>query len=86
MFNFFKRKENSNGTHAPIQMVDLDGQSLQVGDIVESLRYDMGKCKIIESEDGLFYESLESGKTVHYMRMIDAATSFQKVRKISSQP
>ncbi|MEM6763342.1 MAG: hypothetical protein AAF824_11665 [Bacteroidota bacterium] len=86
MFNFFKRKENSNGTHDPIQMVDLNGQTLAIGDIVESLRYNMGRCRIIDSDEGPMYESLESGETVHFLRMVDAATSFQKVRKISSQP
>ncbi len=82
MLNFFKGKKHNKQPSNPIQMMDLEGKPLKVGDIVESLRYEMGKCKIVEGEKGLEYESIETGKKVRWVKMIDAATSFQKVRKI----
>ena len=43
----------------------------------------MGKCKIIKKEDGhYYYESLETGDQVIWVKMIDAATDLQKVKKI----
>jgi len=48
-----------------------------------SLRYDLGKCVIVEGEQGLEYESLETGKRILYAWMIDAHTENQKVRKIT---
>lgn len=63
-------------------MADINGVPLSEGDIVESLRYGLGKCRIIASENGFDYESLETGEVVSYARMIDAATSFQKVKKV----
>ncbi|RMG74911.1 MAG: hypothetical protein D6722_01840 [Bacteroidetes bacterium] len=81
MFRFFRR--NKNGTSAPsaLKMADVHGNPLVVGDVVESLRYDLGLCRLIETPEGLAYESLETGEQVSYLRMVDAATSFQKVRK-----
>lgn len=85
MFNPFKRNKNhkKEAEKAPVQMVDIDGMPLKAGDMVMSLRYELGMCRIIEAEGGLAYESLETGKVVHYARMIDAATSYQKVRKVA---
>lgn len=83
MFNFFKKRKNhKQDTKSTIKMVDLDGMPLKAGDLVMSLRYNLGKCRIVEGEKGLEYESLETGERIHYVRMIDAATSFQKVRKV----
>lgn len=85
MLNFFKRRKNHKqvkDTKSSIQMVDLEGLPLKVGDLVMCLRYDLGKCRIVEGDKGLEYESLTTGQRVHYARMIDAATSYQKVRKI----
>ncbi|NQT78634.1 MAG: hypothetical protein HQ565_13055 [Bacteroidetes bacterium] len=62
-------------------MLDLDGKPLKEGDIVESLRYDLGKCRIIKTGEMYAYESLESGEKVSWARMIDAASKKQKVRK-----
>ena len=85
MLNFFKRKKNhKQDTKSTLQMVDLDGMPLKEGDFVMSMRYNLGKCQIVQGEKGLEYESLETGERVHYARMIDAATSFQKVRKIEA--
>ena len=80
MFRFFKRKKT---THTPI-LADLDNEPLQEGDIVQSFRYDMGKCRVIATEKGLAYELMENGKEVSWHLMVDAATDLQKVRKISA--
>ncbi len=48
-----------------------------------SMRYDLGECRIIKTEQGMVYESLSSGQQVSYVKMIDASTGYQKVRKIS---
>jgi hypothetical protein len=37
---------------------------------------------VIETEKGLAYESVESGKVVTWHLMVDAATEFQKVKKL----
>ncbi len=85
MFKFFRR--NSNGkaksSRQALQLIDIDGIPLRVGDLVMSLRYDLGPCRLIESEPQSYeYESLASGEKVSYLRMVDAATTYQKVRKI----
>ena len=49
-----------------------------------SLRYDMGESRIIRTESGLAYESLATGEQVPWAKMIDAATGYQKVRKLES--
>lgn len=66
-----------------LQFVDLEGMPLKQGDTVLSLRYDLGECRILDSENGMVYESLSSGEKVSYVKMIDAATGYQKVRKLS---
>jgi hypothetical protein len=66
-----------------LQFVDLEGQPLKEGDTVLSLRYDLGECRILNSENGMLYESLSNGEKVSYVKMIDAATGYQKVRKLS---
>jgi len=55
---------------------------LNVGDKVESLRYDLGVCTLIESENGFEYESESTGQKVSYTKMIDAVTTHQKVKKL----
>lgn len=87
MFQFFKSNKNHKQNAKPnkkdeIQMVDVEGKPLKEGDIVMSLRYELGKCKILTSENGFEYESLDTGERVHYLKMVDASTSFQKVRKL----
>jgi len=76
IFNLFKKKKKK------VQLKDLMGNPLLAGDKVESLRYDLGICTIIETENGIEYESQSTGEKVHYARMIDAATTFQKVKKL----
>jgi hypothetical protein len=65
-----------------LKMADLNGEPLSAGDMVESLRYDLGVCLIVEDEIGLVYESLENNKQVSWVKMVDATSKFQKVRKI----
>ena len=47
-----------------------------------SHRYDLGECRIIQSESGIEYESLASGERVSWVKMIDASTEKQKVNKV----
>lgn len=76
IFNLFKKKKKK------VQLKDLNGNPLMAGDKVESLRYELGICTLIETENGLEYESQSTKQKVHYTRMIDAATTFQKVKKL----
>ncbi|MEZ4829443.1 MAG: hypothetical protein R3C61_24635 [Bacteroidia bacterium] len=82
MFRFFKRNSNGESKKPGLQFVDINGVPLTEGDRVESLRYNLGQCVIVREESGYVYESLETGERVSYLRMIDAATTFQKVKKI----
>ena len=81
MFGLFKNKKGKNHNKGR-QLFDLEDNLLQEGDIVTSLRYELGDCRVIGLEDGgIEYESLESGTKVSWIKMIDAATEKQKVRK-----
>ncbi|MCI4670248.1 MAG: hypothetical protein MRZ79_19080 [Bacteroidia bacterium] len=79
---FRRKKENTDAKRSP-QWVDIDGKSLAEGDEVEVLRYDMGFCTVIKNEDGLAYKSETTGKVVSCWYMVDAATTHQKVKKLS---
>ncbi|PLX14470.1 MAG: hypothetical protein C0597_09970 [Marinilabiliales bacterium] len=76
-FKLFKKKSKKK------QLQDLDGIPLFVGDKVDCLRYEMGESIIIEGDNGFEYESIATKQKVSYVKMIDAATSFQKVRKLN---
>lgn len=81
MLNLFKNKKNEKPGSKP-KMVDLDENPLQEGDTVDALRYNLGRCKIIKDEEGAYwYESLKTGERVTWLKMIDAATECQKVKK-----
>ena len=82
MFNLFGKKKKENHRNQPV-LADLNGEPLMEGDIVMSLRYDLGKCKVIQDGKGIIYESLDNGKQVRWTLMIDASTDLQKVRKIN---
>jgi len=82
MLNFFKKRKNNKSKKSSPILLDLDNNPLQVGDRIMSLRYEMGECLIIQSENGIEYESVETGKKVSWLKMIDASTDKQKVRKI----
>lgn len=83
MFSWFKRDKKEPVPKKP-DLVDLAQQPLLVGDRVESLRYDLGVSLLIEQEDGIYYQSEKDGRKIHWTRMIDASTQFQKVKKISA--
>jgi len=73
----FKKKKKKK------QLQDLNGAPLFPGDKVDCLRYEMGESILVEGENGFEYESLKTGQKVSYAKMIDAATSFQKVIKLN---
>jgi hypothetical protein len=81
MFNFFKKKDKPDKS-SNLRMADLDQNPIKPGDMVDALRYDLGESRVIETEKGLAYESIETGKVVTWHLMIDAATELQKVKKI----
>ena len=49
MFGFLKKKKKKSR----VQFIDLNGNSLQVGDKVLSKRYELGDCMIVEGEKWL---------------------------------
>ena len=81
MFKLFRKNGSKK---SELNFADIDGIPLKEGDTVECLRYDLGKCRIVKTEKGLAYQSLKTGKTVHWARMVDATTKNQKVRKTES--
>jgi hypothetical protein len=86
MFNFFKKKSQNSEPKTVASpatpMTDLNGVLLQEGDIVDCLRYDLGRCKLVRSGNSYVYESLATAQQVSWTKMVDAATSYQKVIKI----
>lgn len=82
MFNFFKKGKHNNDKPKLPALLDLNNQPILEGDIVESLRYDLGRCKVNRVGNGYEYESLETGDKVSWVKMIDASTENQKVEKI----
>jgi hypothetical protein len=64
------------------QLMDINENPLKEGDMVECLRYNLGKCKLIKSGKSYVYQSIETGEEVSYLKMIDASTDLQKVKKI----
>ena len=78
MFSFLKRKKPE---HAPV-LADLHHQPLSEGDTVEALRYDLGVCRVVSTDQGMAYRSVESGRQVSWHRMVDASTALQKVKKV----
>ena len=81
MFGWFKKKEKQPEKKV---LQDLDHNQILPGDEVESLRYELGRSKVIETPEGIYYESLSSKKRIHWTKMIDASTELQKVKKIES--
>ncbi|WP_246202928.1 hypothetical protein [Fulvivirga lutimaris] len=80
MFGLFKKNKKDK---LP-QLTDIDDNPLVVGDLVDVLRYELGKCKLVVVEESYFYESIKSGEQVSWLKMIDASTDRQKVKKIIS--
>ena len=81
MFQFLKRGSGKSKS-TKIEMLDLEGQVLTIGDTVKALRYDLGVCRIAKDEKGFIYESLETDQQVSWVKMVDATTKYQKVMKI----
>ena len=82
MFSLFKSKKP--GKEKSGELFDLDHRPIREGDIVLSLRYDMGECRVLRTETGIEYESLSTGQRKSWIYMIDAATELQKVRKLDN--
>lgn len=83
MFKLFKKKENNQKPRPKLE--DINHQPLKVGDKVESLRYNLGLCEIqLDDNDQVVYFSLVNGEKVSWLKMIDAATDCQKVKKIEA--
>lgn len=74
MFGIFKKKKE-------LELYDLEGNALAEGDIVLGLRYEMGECKLVKTENGYEYQSIEGDTNMSWIKMTDAATERQKVRK-----
>lgn len=81
MSGLFSSRKNRSGTDKP-RFADLEGNPLKEGDVVLSLRYDLGESRIIRTDKGMVYESVQTGTRVAWDKMIDAATGNQKVRKL----
>ena len=67
------------------QLLDIDANPIHPGDRVEVLRYDMGLSTVIYTENTFFYQSLSTGEQVSYLKMIDAASERQKVKKVMEE-
>jgi len=80
MFGLFKKKKSKD---LP-ELTDIDNVPLMPGDHVMSQRYDLGECELYLEEGEYFYRSVETDKRVSWLKMIDAATERQKVKKIGS--
>ena len=78
MFGLFKKKEKQDKLP---QLLDLNNNPLAEGDIEEAMRYELGKCKLLLEDEQKVYESISSGKQVSWLKMIDASTDNQKVKK-----
>ncbi|MCG8409742.1 MAG: hypothetical protein MI739_00470 [Bacteroidales bacterium] len=77
LFDLFRKKKKKK----PLQ--DIEGALLEIGDRVNCMRYEMGESVLQIGELGFEYKSIETGKIVNYTKMIDASTSFQKVKKLN---
>ena len=79
MLKFFKKKPKEK---QPPQLLDIDGMPIEAGDRVISQRYDLGQCTVELEGLEFFYVSQHSEKKVSYVKMIDAITGHQKVKKV----
>jgi len=79
MLNLFKKKPKEPSLP---QLLDINSNPIKPGDKVEALRYDLGECELIAEEDSYFYISYSTNKKVSWLKMIDATTENQKVKKL----
>ena len=82
LFGLFKKKKKSAGQGPAL--VDMDQTPLEPGDRVEVFRYDLGVSVIIEEDGKYYYESERDGRRIIWVKMIDASTKTQKVRKLQA--
>ena len=82
MFSWFKKKKQTTPLKTP-QLADINGNPLQIGDSVEVLRYEFGNAVLVKENDQYYYKAVSSGEKISWLKLIDASTTFQKVRKIS---
>jgi hypothetical protein len=75
MFGLFKKRKKE------LVLYDLEGNPLSDGDIVLNLRYDLGECRLVKTDNGFEYHSITGDAKVSWLKMIDATTERQKVRK-----
>ncbi len=81
MFGLFRSKKEKQ---KEIQLTDLVNNPLKEGEVVQAMRYELGKSVLKKDNEGYYYESLDTGKKVHFSLMIDAVTGRQKVEKIEN--
>jgi hypothetical protein len=79
MFSWFKKSKQPKA--APLLMEDMQGNLLEIGDLVEVQRYELGLCTIEDRGGEWHYKSIEKGESVSYVKMIDAHSKRQKVIK-----
>ena len=79
MIKLFKKKPKEK--HPP-QLIDIEGNPIVEGDRVLSQRYELGECNVILEGLQYFYVSQKDGKKISYVKMVDAITGHQKVKKI----
>lgn len=79
MFSLFKKKPKEK---QPPQILDIDGVPILEGDTVECHRYELGKSKVELEGLQYFYVSKATGQKISYVKMIDAITGNQKVKKV----
>ncbi|HHJ11275.1 MAG TPA: hypothetical protein ENK25_10365 [Bacteroidetes bacterium] len=82
----FGKRKVVHKSHEELPFADMEGRELHEGDYVESFRYALGYCRILLTDEGYVYESLENGTRVNWARMIDASTKYQKVKKLDKKP
>jgi len=79
MFGFLKKKKEK--ATLP-ELTDLNNEPLKVGDLVDALRYNLGRSKLVIEENTYYYVSEANGQKVSWLKMIDASTDNQKVKKV----
>lgn len=84
MFDLFKKRPGNGKNPSLPELYDLNDKQLQAGDKVESLRYELGKSELIVEDGQYYYQSLETGKKVIWLKMVDAITEKQKVKKLGN--
>ena len=80
MFSWFKGRKRPE--KSSLLLEDLNGEPLTNGDLVKSLRYELGECRLELVDGEWFYKSEEKEEKVSFIKMVDALSKRQKVLKI----